>query len=92
MVGGAVSKYLVNKGYKVIVLSRQVGQDNTGRLSFGNSNIAFSKWDVKKHEIDIAALQQADYIIHLAGAGVMDKKWTAAYKKKLSIAGWKVQS
>jgi uncharacterized protein (TIGR01777 family) len=40
-------------------------------------------WDVKKFTIDIAAVQQADAIIHLAGAGVMDKKWTDAYKKEI---------
>ncbi len=31
----------------------------------------------------MAAIQQADYIIHLAGAGVVDKKWTDAYKKEI---------
>jgi len=31
----------------------------------------------------MAALQEADYIIHLAGAGVVEKKWTAAYKKEI---------
>ena len=77
MVGGAVSRYLVNNGYKVIILSRQV------KAQPADSNIAFAKWDVKKHEMDIAALQQADHIIHLAGAGVMDKKWTAAYKEEI---------
>ncbi|RYD91475.1 MAG: TIGR01777 family protein, partial [Sphingobacteriales bacterium] len=33
--------------------------------------------------IDVEALLRADYIIHLAGAGVVDKKWTAAYKKEI---------
>jgi len=80
MVGGALRKYLVSNGYKVIVLSRQV---TAGKFSFDNSNTAFAKWDVKKQELDIAALQQADYIVHLAGAGVMDKKWTADYKREI---------
>src|SRR5258705_7436052 len=39
--------------------------------------------DLKKQEIDIAAIQQADHIVHLAGAGVVEKKWTAAYKKEI---------
>ncbi|MBL0183351.1 MAG: NAD-dependent epimerase/dehydratase family protein [Chitinophagaceae bacterium] len=38
---------------------------------------------MKKQQIDLAAMQQADYIIHLAGAGVVDKKWTVAYKNEI---------
>ena len=79
MVGKALSKLLTTKGFKVIVLSRQIPVSEKQ----ANSNISFAKWDVKKQEMDIAALQQADYIIHLAGAGVMDKKWTAEYKKEI---------
>jgi len=33
--------------------------------------------------MDIKALQEADYIVHLAGAGVVAKKWTEAYKKEI---------
>ena len=29
------------------------------------------------------AIKKADHIIHLAGAGVVDKKWTDAYKKEI---------
>jgi hypothetical protein len=76
LVGKALSEMLVNKGYKVIVLSRQAKPQTS-------NGIATAKWDVKKQEIDIAALQEADYIVHLAGAGVMDKKWTDAYKKEI---------
>jgi uncharacterized protein len=76
MVGKALSKLLVNKGYKVIVLSRQAAATSSGSIST-------AKWDVKKQEMDIAALQEADYIIHLAGAGVMDKKWTPEYKNEI---------
>ena len=80
LVGKALSKLLTEKGYKVIVLSRQ---PEISRSKPGNDNLSFAHWDIKKQEIDIAALQAADYIIHLAGAGVMDKKWTAAYKKEI---------
>ncbi len=80
LVGKALSKLLTAKGYRVIVLSRQP-ELSEGQL--GNLNLSLAKWDVKKQEIDIAALQQADYIIHLAGAGVMDKKWTEEYKKEI---------
>ncbi len=77
LVGKTLGKLLVDKGYKVIVLSRHAA---AGNLS---SNITTALWDVNKQQIDITALQQADYIVHLAGAGVMEKKWTPAYKKEI---------
>jgi uncharacterized protein (TIGR01777 family) len=33
--------------------------------------------------IDATALKEADYVIHLAGAGVADKRWTEARKKEI---------
>ncbi len=76
LVGKALTNLLLNNGYRVIVLSRSSKQSS-------NSNLQYAQWNVAKKEMDIAALQQADYIIHLAGAGVMDKKWTAAYKQEI---------
>lgn len=77
LVGKALSALLLKEGYRVIIVSRNA------KVAAGNSNLVFAQWDVAKKEIDMAALQQADYIIHLAGAGVMDKKWTAAYKQEI---------
>ncbi len=77
LVGKALTQLLLDNGYRVIILSRG------NRLPVAGSNLQFVKWDVAKKEIDISAVQQADHIIHLAGAGVMDKKWTAAYKEEI---------
>ena len=77
MVGTALIQMLTEKGYKVIVLSR-----NPVKKS-GHPLISYALWDVKKQTIDIGAIQAADYIIHLAGAGVVAKKWTAAYKAEI---------
>ena len=77
LVGKALTKALVKKGYKVIILTRNAaGKDR-------HEQVQFAVWSVQKQQIDITALQQADYIIHLAGAGVVEKKWTAAYKKEI---------
>jgi uncharacterized protein (TIGR01777 family) len=40
-------------------------------------------WDIDKQQIDAAALAKADHIIHLAGAGVADKRWTEARKQEI---------
>jgi len=77
LVGKALTKALVKRGYKVIILTR----DTAGREQTGS--VIYAKWDVKKQEIDTTAIQAADHIIHLAGAGVVEKKWTEAYKKEI---------
>ncbi len=40
-------------------------------------------WDVSRGKIDEDALRRADVIIHLAGAGVADRRWSAARKKEI---------
>jgi hypothetical protein len=39
------------------------------------------QWDPATGYIDPEAIRQADYIVHLAGAGVADHRWTAKRKK-----------
>lgn len=73
LVGSALSRLLSNAGYTVAHLSR-----NPAKSSYK----AF-KWDIENNYIDKEALQFADAIINLAGAGVADKKWTDAYKKEI---------
>src|SRR4051812_19315289 len=79
MIGKALTKQLSEKGYRVIVLSKKKGLE---RSNHGNG-ISFAHWDVPKQLIDITAIQKADFIIHLAGAGVVDKKWTNSYKNEI---------
>lgn len=75
LVGRALVKALLEKGYTCIVLTR-------GTPS-GGGNLRFANWDPAKGLIEEKALAEADYIIHLAGAGVADKRWTAARKKEI---------
>lgn len=78
MIGTYLQKFLVEKGYKIIVLIR----DDTQHKST-NENISFAKWNVEKGEIDKDAIAQSDYIIHLAGANVAEKRWTDKRKKEI---------
>lgn len=41
------------------------------------------KWNPLAGEIDEAALQNVDYVVNLAGAGIADKRWTAARKREI---------
>jgi uncharacterized protein (TIGR01777 family) len=83
MIGKALTTQFLEKGYKVIVLSRQ--DKRSQRL-----NLSFAKWDVEKGEIVKDAIEQANIIVHLAGEGVADKRWTV--KRKQAIVDSRVRS
>ncbi len=70
LVGKNLTSHLINKGYQVIILSRN------SRNQIKNPQLNYAVWNIKKQQIDLNAVLKADYIIHLAGAGVMDKRWT----------------
>lgn len=74
LVGKRLSHLLKEKGYQVNILSRSENNDSTYKTY---------KWDVKKNMIDSEAIKTADYIIHLAGAGIADKRWTVERKKEI---------
>jgi uncharacterized protein (TIGR01777 family) len=38
------------------------------------------RWDPDRHEIDDSALDGVDAVVHLAGAGIGDRRWTEAHK------------
>jgi uncharacterized protein (TIGR01777 family) len=77
LIGTALTKALLQKGYQVIILTRDANPKQPGE------GIRYASWDVKKQQMDIKALQQADHIVHLAGAGVVEKSWTEKYKKEI---------
>ncbi len=77
LVGKALTRALIQKGYAIIILTRNKKEKKE------EANLTYAEWNVAKQQIDITAIQQADYIIHLAGAGVVDKRWTDAYKKEI---------
>lgn len=78
MIGSALTHALVERNYKVIILSREIPGQKPGA-----ANVTYAKWDVNHQTIDTDAIRKADYIVHLAGAGVGDKRWTAKRKKEI---------
>jgi len=71
MIGTVLSQFLTDKGHRVMILSRKASGPDV------------AVWDPYRGIMDVEALQAADLIIHLAGAGVADKRWTAARKKEI---------
>lgn len=78
LIGKALRGLLLQRGYDVVVLTRDADKQRATdpRLSFAN-------WDVDKQTIDSSAIERADYVIHLAGAGVADKRWSDKRKKEI---------
>ncbi len=72
MLGGALTNALQDEGYEVAYLSRSKGM---------HDGIRKYRWDIEKDYLDPEALHWADSIIHLAGAGVADKRWSPKRKK-----------
>lgn len=77
LIGKALTSQLLDRGYKIIILTRKIPSDPQPRIQY-------EIWNVAKGEISSTALRAADYIVHLAGSGVMDKKWTDDYKKEIA--------
>lgn len=74
MIGKRLTQLLLEKGYKVAYLSRK--QESI-------PNVTVYHWDIDKNWIDDKALANADYIIHLAGAGIADARWTDKRRKEI---------
>jgi uncharacterized protein (TIGR01777 family) len=85
LIGRAITKALLDKNYHVIILSR-----DTGNRQSASGNLSYAQWNIKEQTLDKDAIAKADYIIHLAGAGVADKRWTK--KRKQEIVDSRVKS
>ena len=72
LIGSALVGKLKSEGYTVQRLVR--------RTTVSSEEIY---WNPATQEIDLAALEGVDAIIHLAGAGVGDKRWTKKYKAEI---------
>ena len=76
LVGTALCQALVQRGYTIILLTRN--KKKISQLPYE----AVIWNDLHKPET-IKKLSDISTIIHLAGAGVADKRWSASYKKQI---------
>jgi uncharacterized protein (TIGR01777 family) len=74
LLGNELTRLLLDKGYEVCHLSRKPGK---------NPDVKTYLWDINRDIIDEKCLEGVNTIIHLAGAGIADKRWTTARKKEL---------
>ncbi len=74
LIGAHLTQLLLDNNYSVSHLSRSPKKDGPVKTYI---------WDIEKQEMDEEAVKNADHIIHLAGAGVADHRWTKSYKQEI---------
>ncbi|MEU4658132.1 TIGR01777 family oxidoreductase [Streptomyces sp. NPDC023723] len=72
LIGSALARSLTADGHEVVRLVR--------RAPRGPGEV---RWDPERGRVDAAGLAGCDAVVNLAGAGVGDRRWTAAYKARV---------
>jgi uncharacterized protein (TIGR01777 family) len=75
MIGLRLAQMLKNQGHTLHLLSRT-------SKSVMPYDAVFS-WDVKKGNLDERSLDDVEVIVHLAGAGIADQRWTDERKSEI---------
>ena len=74
LVGKPLCSALTSLGYSVHLLSRK---------PVNNPKYATYFWDPESKQLDQEVIDEADYIIHLAGENIGAKRWTATRKQQV---------
>lgn len=78
LLGRALTEALLQRGFRVIILTR-----NPEKQKPNHQYLNYAGWNVSSQTIDREAIATADYIIHLAGASVSERRWTTERKKEI---------
>lgn len=70
-IGRVLCQLLLDNGFQVSVLTRNPH-------NYFHSSVGCFYWNVDTQEIDMAAFENVDAIINLAGEGIGNKRWTAS--------------
>lgn len=74
-IGTALRTSLNNAGHTAIALLRTASSQRTDGESV--------RWDPGTETLDVGSLRDIDAVVHLAGAGIGDKRWTSARRAEL---------
>jgi uncharacterized protein (TIGR01777 family) len=72
LIGSALSHSLTADGHDVVRLVRRAPADP-----------AEVRWDPHRGTVDTAGLEGCEAVVHMAGAGIGDRRWTDSRKKEL---------
>lgn len=76
---------LIGTRLKEVLLSKGIGVHTLGRSNSTDRHsaaVAF-QWDIRTGKLDDRAFDGVSTIIHLAGASIAEKRWTASRKKEI---------
>src|SRR6476661_6833795 len=76
LMGRPLTELLLANGYSLNLLTRK--SDNPKQ-----EGISYFQWDVYKGKIDPACIEGVETVLHLAGEGIADKRWTTARKQQI---------
>lgn len=74
LIGRALTRALRAEGHEVRILGRRAGTSEGAPIL---------TWEPSRNTMDRSTLEGVEHIVHLAGAGIADKRWTAARVKVL---------
>jgi len=74
LIGTALTQALIASGHTV---------RHIGRSARRSEDVKGFVWDLDRGTMDAAALHGVDHIVHLAGAGIADERWTSARVQEL---------
>lgn len=74
LLGQRLTAHLQQRGYVV---------EHLGRKAVKKGGVITHAWSLAQSQLDYKVMEGVDHVIHLAGAGVADKLWSAARKKEI---------
>ncbi|HKH63592.1 MAG TPA: TIGR01777 family oxidoreductase [Flavitalea sp.] len=81
LIGTSLTKLLLEKGHKAIILTRNLKRAIDKQVA--DERLTYARWNAEEQSIDRDAVEKADYIVHLAGENIADKRWTEKRKKQI---------
>lgn len=75
LLGSRITDLLLEKGREVVHLST--------RKTYSRSGVEVFQWNPKRQQIDEGAFHGVSSVVHLAGAGIADERWTDSRKKEI---------
>jgi len=74
LIGGALARDLERRGHRVVRVVRPETQDRGGDTL---------TWEPTTGQIDTAGFEGLDAVVHLAGVGIGDRRWTESRKREI---------
>ncbi|RYD56272.1 MAG: TIGR01777 family protein [Sphingobacteriales bacterium] len=77
-VGHHVTRLLRDAGNQVVIFTR-----NPEKKDQSKDGITYCYWSPRENKCDLTCIQRVDAMVHLAGAGIAEKRWTKKRKEEI---------